>query len=270
VSETTCRWDGEEGAYVTPDGETCDTAKAQHCTARKTCSQHLAWGELTCGRCVGRVRRDIKRIAEVSPLLITVALETRRIDSEAAALAGPACDVEAWSWRKVAAMQGVAWHQSQVEEDDDWHPYTILTRWAHMLAEDYSTDEPEQWTITNAAAYLDRILHRVAHDEGQDFRLLRYEINQCRNRLEGPTVLKVRHIPERGASCPTCKAENPKLVEQLVREYSHWCDDEDCTKIHTIGDELDVWRCPRNAEHWWNPQGYANLLKERKEHSECA
>lgn len=259
-----CKWDRETDEYRTEDGETCETPKREHCTARRSCPHHLGWGELTCGRCIGRVRQNIRRIAEVAPLLMTAALEARSIDSEAAALAGPACDVEAWSWRKVAAKQGISWHQSQVEEDDEWHPYTVLVRWAHMLSEDYGADEPDTWTITNAAAYLDRTLHRVAHDEDQDFRLLRGEIERCRNRLEGPTVLKVRAIPERGASCPTCKAENPKLVEPLVREYSHWCDDEDCTKIHVTNEELDIWRCPRNPEHWWNPQGYANMLDERK------
>jgi hypothetical protein len=259
-----CRWDAETNSYLTPDGETCDTPRSGHCTARRTCSQHLAWGELTCARCIGRTRANIRRIADVAPLLPTVALEARRIDSEAVTLAGPACDVEAWSWRKIAAKQGVAWHQSQVEEDDDWHPYTVLVRWAHMLSEDFGADRPEVWTITNAAAFLERVLHRVANAEDQDFRLLRSEIERCRNRLDGPGVLRVRPSPERGASCPTCKAENPKSVEQLVRTYSHWCDDEDCTKIHTTSDELDIWRCPRDPEHWWNAQGYANMLKERK------
>jgi hypothetical protein len=262
---TACKWDRELETYLLDTGEPCDTPKSQHCTARRSCSQHLAWGELTCGRCVGRVRRNIRRIDDVAPLLLTVALETRTIESEAASLAGPACDVEAWSWRKVAAKQGVSWHQSLVEDDDDWHPYTVLVRWANMLTEDYGTDKPQQWTITNAAQFLDRVLHRVANDEDQDFRLLRREVKTCLDRLEGPSVLKVRHIPERGAACPTCKADNPNLVEQLVREYSHWCDDEDCTKIHVANDELDIWRCPRNPEHWWNPQGYANeVLGPRK------
>jgi hypothetical protein len=261
---TECRYDRDADAYLTPDGEPCDTPRREHCTARKTCSNHLQWGELTCATCLLRTRTNIRRIAERAPLLLPAALESRRIDSEAANLAGPAADVEAWSWRKVAAMQGVAWHQSQVEDDDDFHPYTVLTRWAHMLAEDFGSDEPEQWTVTNAANYLDRVLHRVANSEDQDFRLLAHEVKTCRNRVD--SALSVRPFTEQGERCTRCEEKPPRLR----REYGHWCDDPTCEKVHLADSSQDIWRCPKDREHWWSHKDYTDRIEARATPNRCA
>jgi hypothetical protein len=51
---------------------------------------------------------------------------------------------------------------------------------------------------------------------------------------------------------------------RLVREYPHWCDDEACEQVHVATDELDVWVCPRDREHWWIHRDYVNRLEERK------
>ncbi len=262
MTETRCKYDRETGEYVTDDGETCDTPRREHCQARRTCSVHLGWGELTCPRCVGRVRLDVRNIVERAALMLPEAM-VAGVNSEAANLAGPAADVEAWSWRKVAAKQGRAWHLSLDEDDDDWHPYTVLTRWAVMLSEDYGLEQPAKWTITNAAQFLDRVMTRVAQDEGQDFPLLAREIRKCRQHLEA--VLSDSLSPERGVPCPECAEAESKTFVRLVREYPHWCDDEDCTQVHVASDELDIWVCPRNpVDHWWTHAAYTNRLEERK------
>ncbi len=261
MSELRCRWDRDQSAYLTADGEECDQPKSAHCTARRSCGIHLGWGELTCARCVGRVRQDVRQIVDRAALMLPEAV-VAGVNSEAANLAGPAADVEAWSWRKIAAKQGRSWHVSQVEDDDDWHPYTVLGRWAQMLSEDYQHERPEQWTIANAAAYLDRHLHTVAQDEGQDFALLARELRKCRQHLEA--VMRDSQAPERGVPCPRCKDEDDHFA-RLEREYAHWCDDPDCCRVHVTDDSEDVWVCPRKpAEHRWSHRDYENRLEERR------
>ena len=258
---TACRWDAEANAYLA-DGEPCRVDEygdaTKHCTARRTCAQHVGWGELTCARCLGRVRMDIRQIVQRSTELLPEAIETG-VNSEAAMLAGPAADVEAWSWHKVSAKQGRIWHVSLIEEDDDWHPETVLTRWAQMLTEDYGIERPERWNLSNAAAFLDRILGRVAQDDAQDFPLLAREVRKCRSHLE--SVLSDSLAPERGAPCPTCGMD--QQVIRLVREYPHFCWDDDCEQIHYETDEADRWVCPRNPQHAWTVREYENWVEER-------
>lgn len=257
----TCKWDQDAETYLI-DGERCRIDEygdpTNHCTARRTCSQHVGWGELTCARCIGRVRMDIRQIVQRSAELPPEAVEVG-VNSEAANLSGPAADVEAWSWHKVSAKQGRIWHVSLVEDDDDRHPETVLTRWAQMLTEDYGIERPDRWTLTNAAALLDRILGRVAQDDGQDFPLLRDEVRKCRSHLE--SVLHDSLQPERGAPCPECKPDGH--VIRLAREYGHYCFEDDCTQQHYDTDEADRWVCPRNPQHAWTVREYENWVEER-------
>ena len=131
----------------------------------------------------GRVRRNIKGIRDLAPLMHSVALGAG-VNSEAFNLAGPAADVEQWSHRKVAAMKGSAWHVSLIEDDDEMHPYSVLTRWQMMLSEDYGHERPARMTTIGAADYLDGILGKVAQDESQEFALLAREVRKCYQHLE--------------------------------------------------------------------------------------
>jgi hypothetical protein len=255
-----CRWDAETATYLT-DGEPCRRDEygdvTHHCTARKTCNQHIGPNEQTCARCLGRTRQDIRNIVERAALMLPEAIVTG-VNSQAAVLAGPATDVEAWSWRKVTAKQGRAWHLSQDEEDDERHPFTVLTRWAWMISNAYNNPGPDVWTITNAADYLNRVLHRIAQDPGQDFAQMATELRKCRTHLE--TVLTDSLDPERGAPCPTCG--KAKVYVRLVREYAHWCEDETCEQFHFLTDDADVWTCPKNGDHWWTIEGFAEEKRD--------
>lgn len=273
---TACRYDRDAETYLI-DGEPCRVDdygdRTHHCTARRTCSQHIGADELTCARCLGRTRQDIRQIVDRAALMLPEAL-VAGVDSEAAMMAGPGADPRAWSGHRLAAIGHLDhWlrksriterqytHARTLIDDDEFQPYNVLTRWHMMLAEDYGHPLPDKMTLADSAAYLDRILHRVAHDGGQDFPLLAREIRKCRAHLEA--VLSDSLAPERGAPCPTCK-DAGKFV-RLVREYGHYCDDETCEQqFHYLDDTGDVWRCPANREHWWNPRGYADLLEERK------
>jgi hypothetical protein len=259
-----CHYDHERSEYITADGDPCRVDEygdpTRHCTAKRTCSQHVGPGELTCARCLGRTRANLRRIPIVSRLMMLIALEDG-VNSEAANLAGPAADPEAWSWRKVAARQGKSWHLSLIEDDDEEHPYLVLGRWDMMLREDYSHPSDVVLTIANAAAYLDGQLGRMAQDDTQDFPLFSREVRDCRNHLE--RVLRTAAFRQRGVPCPTCVGDE-KGSPRLVREYGHWCEDDDCRRVHYLDDSGDVWRCPRNAGHVWEHERYENYLKDRR------
>jgi hypothetical protein len=258
-----CRYDRETGEYLI-DGEPCKVDDygdpTKHCTARRTCSVHIGADELTCPRCIARTRAQLRRIPVLAALAEPIAVTTG-INSPAANVSGPAADPEAWSWRKIAAKQGRAWHLSLIEEDDDEHPLTVLGRWEFMIREDYDQPSDQQITVSSAAAYLDSQLARIANDPEQDWPLFTTEIRKCQRRLE--TIDALARFAERGAPCPDCAAEgvSPK---RLVREYAHWCDDEDCTRMHYDDDSEDRWVCPRNRDHWRTVSEYENYLAERR------
>lgn len=288
----TCRWDREAEDYLTTDGYgkpiPCRRDEygdpTTHCTARRTCSQHVGFGELTCARCLGRVRQTIRKIATFSALLPTAAEveeygrgRVQGANTEAAWLAAPAADPRGWlEYRRAAIGHLEHWlatgrikdHQyARVRgfmDDDEVHPYNVLTRWHLMLAEDYGDKLPAKMSTTGSAAYLDRILGKVAQDEEQEFPLLRSEMNTCWNRVQ--VALAIKPWNQKGAPCPQCVATgkvDPAKV-RLARVCPHWCDEEGCERFHWDTDEADVWRCPRNKDHWWTAEGYGNLMDERK------
>lgn len=258
-----CRWDRESKTYRTAEGQECTVDAygdpTRHCGTHR-CSWHVGTGELHCARCVAGVRRDLRWITPLASLLMPQAI-TDGIDSEAANLAGPTADAEAWSWRKVAAKQGRAWHVSLEEDDDEHHPYRVLGTWARMVSEDYGHPMPHDASMAWCQGYLDRQLHRIAQDPEQDFPLLRAELRRCRSHLEA--VLHNDDRPDRGAPCPECTSETEGVGPRLVRVYSHWCEDETCEKVHIDDESRDLWACPRNPEHVWSHEAYERWVAER-------
>lgn len=220
-----------------------------HCTARRSCSWHVEVGQLTCGRCLARVRADLRWIGDLASLL-PVAAEAAGVDSEAANLAGPATDSEAWSWRKAAAMAGGSWHLSLVEDDDEHHPLRVTQTWARMIAEDYG-HEPDLGTVASCVGYLDRQLSRIAHDDEQDFPLLGTELRVCRDHVE--VSLRNGDQIDRGAPCPECTSEETGVGPRLVREWAA-----------TVSETWDEWRCPRNRAHRWSHEDYVRWIETRQ------
>ena len=259
-----CRWNRDAERYEV-DGEPCRVDEhgdpTYHCTSRRSCSWHVGRDELTCARCIGEVRRDIRWIDSLSALL-PVAAMARGVESEAANLAGPSADPEAWSWRKVAANQGRAWHISLDDEDDESHPRFVLGTWARMIAEDYHHEMPMAAPLTWCSDYLQRQLGRIAQDDEQDFGLMRHEIRRCRSHLE--SVLRNDTRPERGAPCPECTHPDRGVGPRLVRTYGHWCEDEECERIHYADDSGDEWVCPADRDHRWTHEDYERWIEERR------
>jgi hypothetical protein len=261
-----------------PDCRGCRTCpEPNHCTAKRNCTWHTAEGELTCGRCIAAARTDLRWIATLAPLLLTAATSDG-VDSEAANLAGPATDSEAWSWRRIANARTTG--EPISDGTDEHHPLLTLSTWEFMLREDYGQPSDAPATVATCAAYLDRTLHRVAHDPEQDFPLLARELRKCRQHLEA--VLHNDDRPERGVPCPDCvgkmqetkrrledegvpEDEWPSLkAPRLIRKRGHWCDDEECQRLHYEDDSGDEWTCPRDGHHKWTHKAYTAWVEERR------
>lgn len=268
----TCRWDREADDYLTHDGEPCryddDGDPTYHCTARRTCSQHVGYRELTCARCLGRARQTIRKIRQHAPLLEAAAL-LAGVDSEAAYLAGPAADYGVFSARRNLDRRWLMANipernlaramAAYLEDDDSFHPYAVLTRWEAMLREDYGDPRTTPTSVESAAEYLDRHLNRIAQDEEQDFPLLRRELETCWNHMQTP--LAIKPWIEKGAPCPECTADGHFV--RLAHERGHWCWDETCERVHYLDDSGDRWVCPRNAAHAWTEKAYRDYIEER-------
>lgn len=267
---STCRYDRETAEYIKADGTVCLTDDygdpTRHCTAKRTCSQHIAHGEITCARCIGRTRSILRRIVTLAPFANTLAT-TGSVESELVNLAGPVADPNTWAIRRRNAQARLfnAWRSGDIteeqldrayeaiEDDDDLHPANLLTRWEMMLREDYAQPSNRPATLTGAAAYIDANLARIAQDSEQDFPLLARELRTCKNHLELVESLSLRRV--RGATCPACIDEGSTPAPRLELHRGHWCEDPECRKEHWPEDP-DMWRCPRNREHKWTDVAY--------------
>jgi len=272
-----CRYDRDTGTYLA-DGEPCRTDEygdpTHHCTATKRCTEHIGTNEQTCARCIGRTRTTIRRLPNLAAFAVPVA-NTTGINSAASVIAGPAANYAVFSARRAIDRAWIIDHipaalmeramRNLLEDDDPHHPLSVVGRWAHMIAASYGHDFAlnQPTTVTGAADYLDRNLHRIAQDPDQDFALMARELRKCRQHME--SVLATATRKERGAPCPECTTEETGVGARLVRHYGHWCDDDTCQRIHHRDDSGDLWVCPRNKEHTWTPEAYDKWIEERKE-----
>jgi len=271
---TGCKWDRDREDYLI-DGELCRRDdygdRTIHCEARRTCAQHVGYGELSCARCIGRARVDVRQIGSLSALMLPVAIGAG-VNSEAANLAGPAADPRAERERREAMRRHLdTWEglgritERQhlhalviMSDDDELHPYNVLTRWQMMLSEDYGHPLPDRMSTTGAAAYLDRNMAMIAQDPEQDFPLLARELRKCRSHLEA--VLGDAEKREKGQPCPECQTDD--VFVRLKREWGHWCTDEDCELEHFADESGDRWVCPRNRKHWWTEKRYREAIAD--------
>ena len=269
---TNCRYDKDAKDYLLPDGEPCKVDDygdpTTHCSAQRTCSQHVGRDELTCPRCIARVRGNLRKVASLSALMLAEAIDVG-VESAAANLAGPGGDYAIFSARRMIAKRWIfehlpeaKWEQAMtnlLDDDDDRHPYSVLTRWQMMLSEDWGHDLPARMSITGAAGYLERNLARLANDPEQDWPLFAAEVRKVHSHMEA--VLHNDTRPERGAPCPDCRADGH--VVRLHRVYGHWCEGPDCMRFHHADTSDDRWVCSRNREHVWTHAAYSNYLEER-------
>lgn len=184
----------------------------------------------TCATCVGNVRQHVKAIGIMAAALLGEAIRLN-LNSNAADLAGPTADPEAWGYRRMSALAAridPKWLDDQV---DMHHPAWVLGTWEReaRLHLDQLRDAGARSTLTDARDYLDQHLTRLAQDGGFAFDELATDVRQCHDHVE--RVLHLEEHIDRGAPCPACgKAHLEKAYGKTER--------------------FDHWRCPRCNEIW--------------------
>ncbi len=258
----------------TRDGEPCRTDHngnpTRHCQTRIRCGRHLAWGEHTCPSCIGDIRRDLRDIEDLATLM-DVEATFAGVDSEAANLAGPSADPLAWHWRRANTVRA-AWLDGATldarmtlhaaMEPDMLHPRMCLGTWEHVLREDLQQDlvTPISATLAGSRRYLDWVLTDLAHDEDRTLVLadMAADLRRCRAHLEA--VNRDSRVPDLGHACFLC----PDPAPRLVRHFGHWCEADDCERLHFADDTADTWACPRNHTHRWTVEEYASAVERAR------
>jgi hypothetical protein len=272
----TCRWDSDAGDYLL-DGEPCRTDDygdaTKHCTARRTCSNHVGPGEITCAKCLGRTRNDVGQLEPLAALMPAEAEERGLVSTDATMFGGPVADMDQhaehrealWhrltTWEILGRITERQFAKEVADEraDDESHPANILGVWCRMWAEDYGLELPDTSNLGECVRFVNVVLHRVAQDDEQDFPLFAREVRACRNRME--STLRNSQAAERGAPCPACPSATDAGAPRLVRHYGHYCEDPDCTQLH-YPEDPDVWICPRDSSHCWEEDDYRKWVAD--------
>lgn len=249
MSEQTCRWNGSgnprllkthANADCPSTCEGCQPCEANHCGV---CGRTHVGTELTCPACVGAVRDDLSSIRDMSTRLLREAI-VAGVNSEAANLAGPVADPEAWSWRKAAARRGVADHVTVTEGDESTHPAWVLGTWEMLIREHLVQPSDDLLSIESAGAYLDGHLTNLANDGEFAFEEMARDLRKCRVHLED--VLCEGEREERGEKCHNCG------TKRLVKDYGKTPD----SKV--------MWRCPgANCQQSYTEAEYIERVETR-------
>jgi hypothetical protein len=273
VIDDPCHWNGEQRvtARHLRDCEAagcsgCQPCERDHCTMPR-CSRHTE--DLRCAKCIGKVRENLRRVAELCRLAPTAAAETARIDAATVDLAGPVAEHSTyrarWNWavneRGLCrcrdcpdldpyngigpACEKCAHHTCRHlryetacpalaawldNADDERHPLWVLGSWDMLVAEHFGHVRRNRVTVGSAAAYLAANLTDLARHEDFGFDELAREIAECLTHVE--QVLLVAEHTQRGAPCPRCRASGIK-AKPMERRYEPG-----------MTDDRDVWTCP--------------------------
>lgn len=246
---TACKWTSSTEPRIIPgrhecgcESETC--AGCQPCTERhcRVCWSEHAEG--ACATCVGAVRDDLERIAELCASLPDE-VEHRGVHGEAFNLLGPVCDVEAWHHRAASTLAGrIVPMDCDAHEIDDvkaWlekadherHPLWALGTWQETYAAEFEHDLPERIDVVNAAGYLGRNLTYAGDWPHVPFEDFVQDVRQSREHLE--RVLHADEQIERGAPCPECRKPlrlnyGKRLVDDRWECLTRSCDVEAYTR----------------------------------------
>lgn len=223
-----CIWAGHDQPRVLRRRHLADCEDVAGCRGCQPCPEdHCA----SCGRehaasvcagCLADARTSLGEIARMCGLLLEEAIH-KGIDSEAAMLAGPTADPEAWSHRKRSAVADRIDARWLDEADEALHPLFVLGTWETMWRElcGQAPDDDEPLTIASAVAWLDRHLSDLAAMPDADFGTFRSEVEACRAHVE--TVLRDGEQVERGTRCPMCGEADLVLAYGMTPEGDRWC-----------------------------------------------
>lgn len=166
---------------VWPDCIGCVPCPARHC--RACGSSHVE--QETCPGCVGSARDHLRDIVDLSTAarLVTEAAH-KGTQSEAANLAGPVANPEAWGHVSASIVVGRLPRDWQERADHELHPLTVLGTWEDVIRDAYDDPTTLRVTIPRAAAYISRRLHEVARDPYLPFEDLANDLRRCKTHLE--------------------------------------------------------------------------------------
>ena len=215
----------------------CLPCPETHCVV---CSKEHA--KAACTGCLDAARGDLRQIGELSGLLYGEAVE-KGAQSEAAMLAGPAADPEAWQYVAMSAIRGrlcrcirrrqlcpslfgkTCPDAAYLDDNrDERHPRYVLGEWEQSwrLFLDHPTEA--LITIDAAVAYLDMQIGYMADQIEPEFDRFAAELLACRSHLEDILRAGERevrsHVP-----CVDCAVRLVKVFAERVED--------------------DYWRCPR-------------------------
>lgn len=238
----------------------CSPCPEAHCEAllglrdsRPHCGAHVAAPGEACGLCVAKGRHAILTIVDLSALLLPAAITEGRLTSESVNLAGPAPDPYTRTDRNLALK--AADRRDWIEDDDPFHPFAVLGRWAMMTRDSLGLGPQEVFTIASFADHLTTHLTTLARLEVHGYPDMLRELRACRQHLE--SVLHNSHLDETGVPCPTCSSPGepgPPLRKRYV-------------KGDTTG-ATDFWKCPRCREKWSEADYRLRVGRDARHHAD--
>lgn len=182
----------------------CQPCTEAHCPVCRHTHHHGA-----CPNCLAKMRGDLAAIATLWGRMDVEAAH-RGVDSEAAMLAGPAADPEAWRNRAMSALAGRVDAAYLDDNRDEPHPGYVLNTWRQIL---------------DVTDLVDAFRWRTHHPDLAD---MARELAACRAHLEA--VARDEDPTEVGAPCPHC-------THLLTRDYAATPDG-------------DRWACARCGAWW--------------------
>lgn len=229
IREYQCRWAGSESprllrSHLTDcegDCKGCAPCPERHCQVcgKEHVTVDARGDDETCASCIGDTREGLDKIGTMSARMLGEAI-MRGINSEAAMLAGPAADAEAWGYRRMSAIAGRVDDAFLEDCRDELHPLWVLGTWEMLVREHFKQPTDERVTVSEARRYLNDHLTRLAHDADFDFAELSKDVLRCVGHLEDVLAEGEREVY--GAPCIKC--EKPLLRDDQGEDESWWCE----------------------------------------------
>ena len=252
--QPSCRFAGDDQPRMLRTHDTgCDTAGCRGCKPCperhcQVCSrEHVTVAgrgtDETCAACIGITRDDLTKIGTLAARLLGEAI-LHGINSEAAMLDGPSADPEAWGYRRMSALAGRIDASWLDDNHDELHPLWVVGTWEQLTRDHLTQPSDARVTLTEARAYLDGHLSRLAHDDDFAFEEMATGLRRCRIHLEA--VLHDGEQIETGAPCMSCH-----VPLRLIRT-----------------DSEDRWSCPRCKQESTEAQYRFAVMAEFLEHSD--
>lgn len=241
--------------------------------------------ELRCASCVGTVRGDIGLIVQLSARLLPEATH-RGVNSEAAMLAGPAANAEAFSNLNVSARAGRIDGSLLVDNRDEPHPAWTLGTWDMLVRELLDQPTALRITVERAADYLRGQLTELARRDDFAWEELARDVRQCRGHLEDVlrdgdkseqtrvpcldcgTRLVCKYADAAASDhhqCPSCRRRYD--AGEFARAKAEWLyEDEGADRFVPIGDACAATGRPEFTVRTWLRRGTVGAVCDIRTH----